>query len=260
MSKSMTAATLSVLMLSVPGSAFAAMPNPSAAETQQARQAGPCGDPWVSLAVSYAKSMEITKAGQPTRSTPGRAAGSGSSGECNPAMYRGGHWANYNELLEAVLTYQHCEDQTVRNLPDGSVEHVCYFGARQAQAQPVSPVPGPRRSPGPAEPAPQAAVHPAMAWCGTMNNTVAVGHPHADVKITVEARDGFHGSLRLGSGLVGADAFSGTHVGNTCDATTPGGLHFFGQCQPASFSGNYTIPSQIKPGTTKSGNFALKAC
>jgi hypothetical protein len=176
MSKSIGAVAVSVVMLSVPGSAFAAMPNPTAAETQRARQAGPCGDPWVSLAVSFAKSTEITKAGGPTRTAPGQAVGSGASGECNPAMYRGGHWANYNELLEAVLTYRHCENETVRNLPDGSVEHICYFGSRQAQAQPISPIPSPHGSPVPVVPAPPAAApHPAMAWCGTMNNTTAAG-------------------------------------------------------------------------------------
>lgn len=69
-----------------------AQQNPNAYDTDQARN-NPCRDPWVSLAVSVAKT---------SGTGVGRAIGSGDSDECNPALYNGGHWNSYAELLAAV--------------------------------------------------------------------------------------------------------------------------------------------------------------
>src|ERR1700694_4171536 len=106
-----------VLMVgAMSGSAFAqANPleaetqNPSVVETQRWRAIGPCRDPWISKAVSIAKS---TGPG-PVR-TPGRATGQKDSGECNPALYyHAGHWDNYAQLLGSVLHYRVCSGDCV---------------------------------------------------------------------------------------------------------------------------------------------------
>jgi hypothetical protein len=67
-------------------------PNPTAAENAIGRN-NPCADPWVSYAVSVAKSSP---------GVVGRAVGSGSSHECNPQLYNGGRWSSYAELLGHV--------------------------------------------------------------------------------------------------------------------------------------------------------------
>ena len=66
-----------------------AQPNPTEAQNAVGRN-NPCADPWVSYAVSVAKTVG---------SSVGRAAGSGSSDECNTALYNDGHWNSYAELV-----------------------------------------------------------------------------------------------------------------------------------------------------------------
>jgi hypothetical protein len=78
-----------VLLVGAASSWALAQENPSAAETEKWRRNGPCGDPWISLAVSVAKT---TSAG------PGRADGD----ECNTENYHGGRWESYKELLGYV--------------------------------------------------------------------------------------------------------------------------------------------------------------
>ena len=85
------AATLVGANLVLAGMAHA-QPNPSQADTNNARN-NPCSDPWVSLAVSVVK----TQGG-----AVGRAAGSGNTGECDVALYGGGQWSSYADLLQKV--------------------------------------------------------------------------------------------------------------------------------------------------------------
>jgi hypothetical protein len=71
-----------------------AQPNPDARATELGRN-NPCADPWLSYAVSVAK----TAPGGP----PGRATTSnGRDQECDVARYNGGHWNSYAELLGYV--------------------------------------------------------------------------------------------------------------------------------------------------------------
>jgi hypothetical protein len=78
-----------VLLIGAALSSAFAQENPSAAETAQWRKNGPCEDPWISLAVSVAKTTSVG---------PGRAAGD----ECNTENYHGGQWGSYKELLGYV--------------------------------------------------------------------------------------------------------------------------------------------------------------
>jgi len=71
--------------------ANAQKPNPSAAETQQWRQRGPCGDPWVSKAVTEYK---------------GSVAGVGNYGDCETTKYSNGSWSSYDDLYRGVQTAQ----------------------------------------------------------------------------------------------------------------------------------------------------------
>lgn len=80
---------VAVSVLCVMSSAAVAQDNPNQTDTNNARN-NPCREPWVSLAVSVVKTVG---------STPGRADGSGDSGECNIALYNNGHWNSYRELL-----------------------------------------------------------------------------------------------------------------------------------------------------------------
>lgn len=57
--------------------------NPDPHTTAEARSRGPCGDPWVTLALI---------------AVYGRA----ESSKCNVALYNGGKWNNYNQLMHAV--------------------------------------------------------------------------------------------------------------------------------------------------------------
>jgi hypothetical protein len=65
--------------------------NPSAAETQQWRQKGPCADPWVSKAVTEYK---------------GSVAGVGNYGDCEVGKYNNGSWSSYDDLYRGVQTAQ----------------------------------------------------------------------------------------------------------------------------------------------------------
>jgi hypothetical protein len=80
-----------ILMSLTSASANAQRPNPSAAETQQWRQRGPCGDPWVSKAVTEFK---------------GNVGGIGNYGDCQTTLYNNGSWSSYDELSRAVQTAQ----------------------------------------------------------------------------------------------------------------------------------------------------------
>jgi hypothetical protein len=140
------------------GSAFA-QANPSAVETEQARTRGPCRDPWVSIAVGVAKATfgPLQKGGFRTE-TAGRAAGSGDSGECNPALYRGGHWDNYAELITAVLSHRHCD-----GVPNTTF--TCAFDPTRQAARPAVEKPAAEPRPVAAKPAvePPAAAAPVAA-------------------------------------------------------------------------------------------------
>jgi hypothetical protein len=57
-------------------------PNPDA-ETAAARQRGPCNDPWVTIALE-------------------RVYGRADPALCAPALYRGGSWGSFNDLIHAV--------------------------------------------------------------------------------------------------------------------------------------------------------------
>ncbi|MBX3592924.1 hypothetical protein [Sphingomonas sp.] len=61
-----------------------AQANPTAAETQAARSRGPCGDPWVTIA------LETVYGRVPDRL------------HCSISLYNGGRWSSYAELLGAV--------------------------------------------------------------------------------------------------------------------------------------------------------------
>lgn len=80
-----------VLLSLSSATANAQKPNPSAAETQQWRQKGPCSDPWVSKAVTEYK---------------GSVAGAGNYGDCQTTMYNNGSWSSYDELYRGVQTAQ----------------------------------------------------------------------------------------------------------------------------------------------------------
>ena len=71
--------------------ANAQKPNPSAAETQQWRQRGPCGDPWVSKAVTEYK---------------GSVAGVGNYGDCETTKYNNGSWSSYDDLYRGLQIAQ----------------------------------------------------------------------------------------------------------------------------------------------------------
>ena len=99
------------LMISATGYAQT-LPNPNAIETERGRN-NPCADPWVSYAVSVAKSKP---------GFVGRAGGSGNSGECDIKLYNGGRWGSYDELVRhARATYASLVNQNVQFLPDGKV-------------------------------------------------------------------------------------------------------------------------------------------
>jgi len=65
-------------------------PNPTAQRTEEARRSGPCRDPWITIAIFFLNGGTQ------------KIAGIGGFGECNPALYNGGSWSNYNELEHAV--------------------------------------------------------------------------------------------------------------------------------------------------------------
>jgi hypothetical protein len=71
------------------GASAQKLPNPNAVETERGRN-NPCADPWLSYAVSVAKSSP---------GVVGRAAGEGSTGECNTKLYNNGNWGSYDELV-----------------------------------------------------------------------------------------------------------------------------------------------------------------
>lgn len=96
---------LGSLSISLIASAALAQPNPDA-EAERLGRNNPCSDPWVSLAVSVAKTHD---------GVVGRASGSGNSDECNIKLYNGGHWGSYAELLQYVRqTQQVLASQNVR--------------------------------------------------------------------------------------------------------------------------------------------------
>lgn len=89
MSKPMISLAL-VLTLTFGGTAAAQSYNPShnygnpdPHTTAEARSRGPCGDPWVSLAL-----IAVYGRADPSK--------------CNVALYNGGQWNNYNQLMHAV--------------------------------------------------------------------------------------------------------------------------------------------------------------
>lgn len=57
--------------------------DPDSTTTDVWKRRGPCGDPWVSIALS-------------------RVYGTVDPAKCNVALYNGGRWNNYNELVHAV--------------------------------------------------------------------------------------------------------------------------------------------------------------
>jgi hypothetical protein len=79
-----------VAVLSFPTMSLATIPNPTAAQTAQARAAGFCADPWVTLAIWF----ETASTRNPN--------GIGNLGECNIQLYNGGSWNSYDQLVSAV--------------------------------------------------------------------------------------------------------------------------------------------------------------
>jgi hypothetical protein len=84
-----------VALVAVTAVPRAQTPNPTAAQTAQARTAAFCTDPWITLAL-----WNVTAG---TRN-PG---GAGALGECNPQLYNSGSWSNYDQLLRAVSAISH---------------------------------------------------------------------------------------------------------------------------------------------------------
>jgi hypothetical protein len=84
---------------------FVAAPNvkaqalaaPTAADTEQARRNGPCRDPWVTIALTYNRLGTYAAS-----STPTFIAGRDGWGDCNTALYNGGSWNSFAELVKAV--------------------------------------------------------------------------------------------------------------------------------------------------------------
>ncbi len=66
------------------------LPNPAEQEIELARKSNYCEDPWITLAIRR------------TQSGGRNPNGLGTFAECNPKLYRGGEWANYGQLVEAV--------------------------------------------------------------------------------------------------------------------------------------------------------------
>jgi hypothetical protein len=97
--------------------ASAQRPNPSAQETENYRQRGPCRDPWVTFAIIQATAG--------TREP----VGIGDLGECSPALY-GGSWSNYNELfiiVEQTLDSMSKQKQQFKLLLDPNLAGTSYL-------------------------------------------------------------------------------------------------------------------------------------
>lgn len=58
-------------------------PDPDTTTTNDWRRRGPCGDPWVSIALT-------------------RVHGAADAARCNVSLYNGGRWNNFNDLVHAV--------------------------------------------------------------------------------------------------------------------------------------------------------------
>jgi hypothetical protein len=83
-----------LVVLTFPATALA-IPNPTPAQVAQARAAGYCSDPWVTLAIWFDTGG--------TRNPDGV----GNLGECNIQLYNSGSWNSYDQLVNAVSATMH---------------------------------------------------------------------------------------------------------------------------------------------------------
>ena len=82
-----------IILLSLcSATANAQHPNPSAQLVAQARNQGPCSDPWITIAI-----WDIFAS---TR----QPAGVGRFGDCDPQRYNNGSWSSYADLYQGVKT------------------------------------------------------------------------------------------------------------------------------------------------------------
>ncbi len=116
------------------GASAQRLPDPNAEETARGRN-NPCSDPWVSYAVSVAKSSP---------GVVGRAAGEGPTGECNIKLYNNGSWGSYDELVRhAKATISMLASQNVKYEMVGGSPKVVLIDPRKgipAQAVIAQPI------------------------------------------------------------------------------------------------------------------------
>ena len=70
--------------------ANAAVANPNAQQVEKARSANYCSDPWITWGIWWVTAS--------TRNPNGV----GTSGECNPQLYNGGSWSNFDQLQQSI--------------------------------------------------------------------------------------------------------------------------------------------------------------
>jgi len=123
-----------------------------------------------------------------------------------------------------------------------------------------SPAPRQPAAPAPLAGVPQAAMAPTM--CGTIHNDTIRQQGNSTLTLTVSPGPGFNGTMTIGSGLEGGtERFTGQRNAGNCEAlSSTDHIHLTGSCGPAGFTGIYTVPSLIHPGTTETGTFHLAAC
>lgn len=90
--------------------------NPDTHTTAEAKRKGPCGDPWVTLALN---------------AVHGRADPS----KCNVALYNGGQWSNFNQLVHAVAKQKGASGGTaaVPTLTLTDTYHKCSASSNQCE-------------------------------------------------------------------------------------------------------------------------------
>lgn len=93
--------------------ANAQRPNPSAELVANARQSGPCRDPWITIAI------------WDNNGGTGNPQGVGDAGECDPNMYGGfGSWSSYDQLynsVEPTIRWYHNNGYSWKVVSDGQI-------------------------------------------------------------------------------------------------------------------------------------------
>lgn len=87
-----------------PSSTYA---NPETETANQARQRGPCSDPWVTLALE-------------------RVYGRADQAKCNASLYNGGRWDSYNTLIHAVAKAKSSGGGSTASLPTIDLSKIKY--------------------------------------------------------------------------------------------------------------------------------------